>query len=134
MPIGNKLKYGPDGLIPAVIQDIDNGQVLMLAYMNKEALEKTLQTGRVHFFSRSRKKLWIKGEISGHTQELKEIYVDCDTDTLLIKVKQKVAACHEGYRSCFYRQLNPAGINFEIKTKKIFDPKDVYHKGNEDAL
>src|SRR5688500_1739964 len=99
-----QLKFDDKGLIPAVIQDHQNGQVLMLGYMNAEAVEKTLAGPYVVFYSRSRQKLWLKGETSGHTQTVKEVLVDCDQDTLLIKVDQKVATCHEGYRSCFFRE------------------------------
>lgn len=111
-----------NGLIPAVIQDYKTNKVLMVGFMNKEAYEKTLKTKQVYYFSRTRNKLWKKGETSGNTQEVKGILVDCDNDTLLIKVKQKGnAACHEGYQSCFFRDLKG-----KIKDKKIFDPKEVY--------
>ena len=122
--IGN-LKYDGSGLIPAICVDAESKQVLMHAYMNREALSKTVETGKAHFFSRSRKKLWMKGESSGHTQEVKGIYVDCDMDTLLIEVIQNVAACHMGYRSCFFRKLNENG-EWEIVGEKAFDPDDVY--------
>ena len=103
----NDLKelFEKDELVPAVIQDVYNGEVLMLAYMNLESLEKTIETGRTWFYSRSRKKLWNKGETSGHFQNVKEIRYDCDMDTLLIKVEQIGAACHTGSRSCFYRTI-----------------------------
>ncbi|HFB83974.1 MAG TPA: phosphoribosyl-AMP cyclohydrolase, partial [Thermodesulfatator sp.] len=102
---------GPDfnkmDLIPVIAQDWETGEVLMLAYMNQEAWEKTLETGKVHYYSRSRQKLWLKGETSGHVQLVKEIRLDCDADTLLIKVEQiGGAACHKGYRSCFFRHLH----------------------------
>jgi len=100
-----QLKYNEDGLIPAIVQDVSTGQVLMLAYMNELSLKKTLQSGKSYYYSRSRKKLWLKGETSGHTQEVKQILVDCDGDTLLLKVKQKGVACHTGSFSCFYRSL-----------------------------
>jgi len=100
-----QLKYNEDGLIPAIVQDVSTGQVLMLAYMNELSLKKTLQSGKSYFYSRSRKKLWLKGETSGHTQEVKQILVDCDGDALLLKVKQKGVACHTGSFSCFYRSL-----------------------------
>ncbi len=100
-----QLKYNEDGLIPAIVQDVSTGQVLMLAYMNELSLKKTLQSGKAYFYSRSRKKLWLKGETSGHTQEVKQILLDCDGDTLLLKVKQKGVACHTGFYSCFYRSL-----------------------------
>lgn len=94
-----------DGLIPAVVQDYENGEVLMLAYMNKESLRLTFETGKTWFFSRSRQKLWNKGETSGHFQFVKDVMIDCDKDTILIKVKQVGAACHTGNRSCFFRKL-----------------------------
>jgi phosphoribosyl-AMP cyclohydrolase len=120
------IKFGQQGLVPVIVQDHINQQVLMLAYMNREAVEKTIATGQAHFFSRSRGRLWKKGESSGHIQEVKEIYFDCDQDTLLIKVDQKVAACHEGYRSCFYRRLE--GDSLKICQEKVFDEKKVYEK------
>lgn len=100
------LKLNEQGLIPVVTQDHYSGQVLMVAYMNEEAFNKTLETNKVHYFSRSRQSLWLKGETSGHFQELKELYLDCDSDTLLVKVAQVGAACHTGKLSCFYRSLN----------------------------
>ena len=100
-----RLKFNEKGLIPAVIQDYKNGEVLMVAYMNKESLKITLKEGRTCFYSRSRKVLWRKGETSGHIQKVKSIWYDCDADTLLIKVEQYGAACHTGNRSCFYRKI-----------------------------
>ncbi|HBC97943.1 MAG TPA: phosphoribosyl-AMP cyclohydrolase [Clostridium sp.] len=93
------------GLVPAIVQDFENGEVLMLAYVNRESLERTIETGKTWFWSRSRNKLWNKGETSGHYQYVKNIKVDCDYDTILIEVKQVGAACHTGRRSCFYRKL-----------------------------
>ena len=122
------LKYDDAGLIPAVVVDAENGDVLMVAYMNAESLKRTVETGKTHFWSRSRGKFWMKGESSGHTQEVKAIYTDCDADTLLIKVIQHGAACHKGYRSCFYRKLSDEG-QWETVAEKIFDPKAVYKKG-----
>lgn len=120
------LKYDEHGLVPAVIQDHLNNEVLMVAYMNSDAVRKTIEGPFVNFYSRSRQKMWIKGESSGHTQTVKEIFFDCDKDCLLIKVEQKVAACHVGYRSCFFRKLE----NSSIKTigEKIFIEQDVYKK------
>ena len=113
------------GLVPAIVQDHDTGEVLMLAYMNQEAWDRTLATGRAHFWSRSRKKLWCKGETSGHIQEIREIYVDCDLDTVLLKVHQVGgAACHEGYRSCFYRKVE--GGKLKVVDTRVFDPMEVY--------
>ena len=124
---------GPDfsksELIPAIAQDSESGDVLMLAYMNQEAYEETLKTGRVCYFSRSRQKLWRKGEESGNVQQLREIYYDCDADTLLVKVNQiGGAACHEGYKSCFFRKIDPATGDVEIIGERVFDPAEVYKK------
>jgi phosphoribosyl-AMP cyclohydrolase len=124
---------GPDfkksSLIPVIAQDHENGDVLMLAYMNETAYEETLKTGKVCYFSRSRDKLWRKGEESGNVQELKEIFFDCDADTLLVKVNQiGGAACHEGYRSCFFRKINQQTGQFEVVGDRVFDPKEVYKK------
>ncbi len=120
----DELKFDDNELIPAIIQDVNNNEILMLAYMNKESLIKTLDSNKTHFWSRSRKQFWLKGETSGHTQEVKEIYVDCDQDTILIKVEQKVAACHKGYRSCFYRKIQ--GDTLAITGEKVFDEEKVY--------
>lgn len=116
-------------LIPVITQDETTNDVLMLAYMNREAYEETLRTGRVCYFSRSRKKLWRKGEESGHVQELKGIFFDCDADTLLVKVNQVGgAACHEGYRSCFFRRIDPQTQSVSLVGERVFDPKSVYKK------
>jgi phosphoribosyl-AMP cyclohydrolase len=116
-----------DGLIPAIAQDAATGEVLMLAYMNRESYEETLRTGRAVYFSRSRGKLWRKGEESGHVQEVKSVFVDCDADTILLKVEQiGGAACHAGYRSCFYRQVTPEGL--VVVGELVFDPEKVYGK------
>jgi phosphoribosyl-AMP cyclohydrolase len=128
---------GPDfdkhPLIPVIAQDADDGAVLMLAYMNREAYEETLRTGRVCYYSRSRDKLWRKGEESGNVQQLKAIYFDCDADTLLVKVDQiGGAACHEGYRSCFFRRIDPQTKTAGVEGQRIFDPQKVYgSKTNE---
>jgi phosphoribosyl-AMP cyclohydrolase len=115
------------GLIPAVAQDVKSKKVLMLAFMNKEAWEKTLETGKATYYSRSRDKLWTKGEESGNFQLVKEVLIDCDEDTVLLKVEQKGnASCHEGYESCFFRKLEKGKI--KIVGKKVFNPKDVYKK------
>lgn len=103
--LADEIKFNDQGLVPAITQDNRTDEVLMMAWMNREALEKTLETGKVHYWSRSRQSLWLKGETSGHFQELKSIRVDCDGDTLLLKVEQKGAACHTGHRSCFYRAM-----------------------------
>jgi len=122
----DEIKFDNRGLVPTIIQDYKNGDVLMLAYMNRESLQKTLSSGKTHFWSRSRQKLWLKGESSGHTQEVKELFIDCDMDAVLIKVEQKVAACHTGYRSCFYRKLE--GEDFAVVGEKVFEEGDVYKK------
>lgn len=100
-----KLKFNQDGLIPVIAQDYENNDVLMLAYMNQESFEQTLKTGKATYWSRSRQELWCKGDTSGHYQYVKEIYYDCDEDTLLLKVEQMGAACHTGNRTCFYRKI-----------------------------
>jgi phosphoribosyl-AMP cyclohydrolase len=116
-----------EGLIPVIIQDVSTNDVLMLGYMNRETWEKTLTTKRSSFWSRSRKRLWVKGETSGHFQEVKEIYLDCDGDTLLLKVKQMGgAACHTGFRSCFHHRYEEGG--WKVIGERIFEPKEVYGK------
>ncbi len=118
-------KKSEDGLLPAIVQDYKSGDILMLAYINREAWELTLATGKGHFWSRSRNTIWLKGESSGHVQMIHGIYVDCDMDTVVFKVEQLGnAACHKGYRSCFFRRVD--GDKLEIIGKKIFDPKEVY--------
>jgi phosphoribosyl-AMP cyclohydrolase len=112
-----------DGLIPVIVQDIKSGQVLMMAYANEEAIQLTQETGYAHYYSRSRKKIWKKGEESGHFQKVRQILTDCDEDCLLYLVEQKGAACHTGYVSCFYRTLSE-----DIVGIKIFDPEKVYGK------
>jgi phosphoribosyl-AMP cyclohydrolase len=117
----DSLKYDQNGLVAAVIQDHENDQVLMVGWMNREAVRRTLTSGRTCFWSRSRQQYWVKGETSGNIQEVKAVYVDCDKDALVIKVNQKGAACHEGYRSCFYRQVDSAG-NETVVREKLSDP------------
>lgn len=115
-----------NGLLPAIVQDARSGEVLMLAYINKLAWEKTLETGKAHYWSRSRGKLWLKGETSGHVQMIKEILVDCDQDTVVYKVEQLGgAACHTGYRSCFYRKVDGDRLTV-CEQERIFDPATVY--------
>ena len=126
MEILNQLKLDQDGLIPAIIQDDENKEVLMVGYMNREAVRKTLESGRVCFWSRSRQEYWIKGETSGHTQNVRTVAFDCDGDALLIKVEQKGGACHTGYRSCFFREVSPDGNSTRIVGDKVFDPNAVY--------
>ena len=119
-----ELKYDANGLIPAIIQDAENNEVLMMAYMNKTSLEKTAETGYTHFWSRSRQKYWKKGETSGHVQEVKAILFDCDKDTVLIKVIQHgPGACHTGHRSCFFTDITEKEI-----AQKVFSESDVYGK------
>ena len=115
------------GLLPAIVQDHKTSEVLMLAYINEEAWQKTLETGKAHYWSRSRNKLWLKGESSNHFQVIKEILVDCDEDTVVYKVEQLgEAACHKGYRSCFFRRVTDG--DFQITGEKVFDPAEVYKK------
>ena len=125
MDLLERVSFNDEGLLPIIVQDINRGEVLMMAWMNREALEKTLDTGKTHFWSRSRKRIWLKGEVSGHYQLVKEIRVDCDEDVLLIKVEQVKAACHTGYRSCFFRKVNEKG-ELELVAKKVFEPKKIY--------
>jgi phosphoribosyl-AMP cyclohydrolase len=116
------------GLIPAIVQDEASGAVLMLAFMNKEAWDLTLKTREAHYFSRSRQSLWHKGDTSGHVQRVKEILLDCDADTVLLKVEQVGgAACHEGYASCFFRRLAKDG--WQVVGSPVFDPQEVYKRG-----
>ena len=120
-----QLKFNEQGLIPAVIQDYKTKKVLTLCYMTKEALRKTIEEGKVYVFRRSKKRLMIKGETSGHIQILKEVFVDCEANSLLLKVEQKTAACHVGYFTCYYRRVNKDG-SFGISEEKVFDPGKVY--------
>jgi phosphoribosyl-AMP cyclohydrolase len=117
-----------NGLLPAIAQDHKSGRVLMLAYINEASWKKTLETGEAHYWSRSRRELWHKGGTSGHVQRVKEIYADCDNDTVVFKVEQVGgAACHLGYESCFHKKIDSEG-NFTIVDEKIFDPEKVYKK------
>ncbi len=118
------LKFDANGLIPAVIQDAENGQVLMVAYMNREAIERTLQTGKCTYWSRSRQQYWVKGETSGHLQHVRRVLVDCDNDCLLIQVEQIGVACHTGHRSCFYREAQGDELT-EIEPVLI-EPEKIY--------
>ena len=115
------------GLLPAIAQDADTGEVLMMAWMNAESYAETLSSGRAVYFSRSRKKLWRKGEESGNVQQVQGVFLDCDADTILLKVRQiGGAACHEGYKSCFFRQVTPEGL--AVVGQRVFDPAKVYGK------
>jgi phosphoribosyl-AMP cyclohydrolase len=128
MSFYDKLKYTGDGLIPAIIQEQSTGRVLMMAWMNRASLETTIATGRTHFWSRSRQKFWMKGETSGHTQVVKDISFDCDGDTLLIQVEQTGAACHEGFKSCFFRAVEGKGDSFRITEPQLQKPEQIYSK------
>jgi len=119
------LKFDEKGLIPAFVVDAENKDVLMMAWMNAQSLRTTVETGQTHFWSRSRRKFWKKGESSGHTQDVRAVYTDCDADTLVVEVIQHGAACHEGYRSCFYRRLGADG-GWDVVAEKVFDPDRVY--------
>jgi len=120
------------GLVPVIVQDWVTNEVLMLAFMNEEAWERTLETGKAHYWSRSRNRLWLKGEQSGHYQLVKKILIDCDNDTILLQVEQLGgAACHTGYVSCFFRELDKEGFRV-CKPQKVFDPEKVYHGGKGD--
>jgi phosphoribosyl-AMP cyclohydrolase len=121
----DQLKFNPDGLIPAIIQEQSTGRVLMMAWMNRASLEKTIETGQTNFWSRSRQKFWMKGETSGHTQSVKHIAFDCDGDTLLIQVEQIGAACHEGYKSCFFRSVENQGRSFRVTEQRLEPPGQI---------
>ncbi|MCX6361853.1 MAG: phosphoribosyl-AMP cyclohydrolase [Armatimonadetes bacterium] len=124
--IWDDLKYDGAGLIPAVVQDSENGQVLMVAYMNAASVRMTLETRRATFWSRSRSKFWIKGESSGHVQHLVSLAVDCDKDCLLVAVKQEGPACHEGYRSCFFREVTGEGERLTVVAEQLKTPEEIY--------
>lgn len=126
MSLLDQLKYNSDGLIPAIIQEQSTGRVLMMAWMNKEALQRTLDLGKTVFWSRSRQKYWVKGETSGHVQQVKDVSFDCDGDTVLIQVEQQGAACHEGYKSCFFRSIKNAAQEAEVTEPRLVDPAQVY--------
>lgn len=122
-------KFDPNGLIPAIVRESRlPGRVLMMAWMNREALTRTLETGLMHYWSRSRQKLWLKGESSGHTQQLQRWFTDCDRDVLLFEVEQKAGACHTGYQSCFYQELDRKGNALPVNEAKAFEPETVYRK------
>lgn len=119
------VKFNEAGLVPAIVQDADDGRVLMMAWMNGNSLRDTLRTGKTHFYSRSRGKYWMKGESSGHVQEIVKVQVDCDGDTLLVLVRQTGAACHEGFRSCFFRELDDTG-DWRTNDLRLADPEQIY--------
>ena len=122
-----KLKFNEDGLVPAIVQEEGTGRVVMMAWMNDASLKSTIETGKTHFWSRSRQKYWMKGESSGHMQEVKDIAFDCDGDTLLIQVEQHGAACHEGYKSCFFRSISEDG-EYNVTEERLVNPEEVYKK------
>ncbi|HJO48672.1 MAG TPA: phosphoribosyl-AMP cyclohydrolase [Candidatus Scalindua sp.] len=126
MQLLTNVKFDDKGLMPAVIVDVTDNRVLTLCFMNQDALEKTIETGQVHVFRRSKNRLMLKGETSGHTQSVEEVFLDCEGKSLVIKVKQKVAACHAGYMSCYYRKYNDKTDNIEIIEEKVFDPEKTY--------
>lgn len=126
MELFDQIKYDSRGLVPVIIQDWQNSEVLMVAYMNRASFKTTLETGKTHFWSRSRQQYWMKGESSGHTQQVKEVFIDCDADCVLMKVEQLVAACHTGYRSCFYRKWENGSL--ALIGEKMFEEEDVYKK------
>ena len=122
----DKLKFDANGLVPAIIQEQKTGRVLMMGWMNRASLEQTIATGNTVFWSRSRQKFWRKGETSGHTQQVKDIAFDCDGDTLLIQVEQIGAACHEGYKSCFFRSVEGKGETFRVTEQQLETPEQIY--------
>lgn len=126
MNLWDELKYDANGLLTAIVVDDASGEVLMCAFMNEAALRATLATGLMHYYSRSRRKQWLKGETSGHTQEVRQVRLDCDGDALLFRVRQKVAACHTGRYSCFYRVLESDAATLRPEGEPVFDPKRVY--------
>ncbi|MEA1996215.1 MAG: phosphoribosyl-AMP cyclohydrolase [Gemmatimonadota bacterium] len=123
----DKCKFDDKGLVTAVAQDFETGEILMVAFMNRLALEETLERGVACYWSRSRGKLWVKGETSGHVQKVREIRVDCDMDAVVMKIEQTGGACHVGFRSCFYRRVERDG-SLVVEGEKIFDPEDTYGK------
>lgn len=136
MELNFRLNMGGEDLVIGIAQDYETNEVLMVAFMNKEAVEQTLKTKKAHYYSTSRKKQWLKGERSGNVQTVKEMYIDCDADAIIMKVEQIGAACHEGYRSCFFRQIdidkenididNLTDDDIEIISERLFDPKEMY--------
>ncbi len=123
-----KFKFNDQGLLPVIIQDAKNGEVLMLAYMDQKAIERTLSEKKTVFYSRSRNQYWVKGESSGHVQEVKQVLTDCDQDTLLVRVTQSGGACHLGFRSCFVHEIDEKGNTIRVTQEKVFDPDAVYKK------
>jgi phosphoribosyl-AMP cyclohydrolase len=128
MSFYDKLKFDAQGLIPAIIQEQKTGRVVMMAWMNRASLESTIATGKTHFWSRSRQKFWMKGEESGNTQTVKNVAFDCDGDCLLIQVEQAGPACHEGYKSCFFRSIEGKGETFKTTEPQLKTPEELYGK------
>lgn len=126
------LAWTPEGLIPAIVQDVETNEVLMMAWMDKSALLKTLETGQTHFYSRSRRKSWRKGESSGHVQTVDSIFVDCDADVILVKARQVGGACHEGYHNCFFRRVDETG-KLEVDGRLVFDSRSVYGASSDEG-
>ena len=122
------IKFNEQGLVPVVVQTASDGRVVMVAWMNRESLAKSIGTGLMHYWSRSRGKLWLKGESSGNTQKILRWFTDCDNDTLLFEVEQKGGACHTGYRSCFYQQYDKNACPVPVAEERLFDPETVYKK------
>ena len=129
-----QLKFNADGLIPAIVQDAKTKRVLMMAWMNEATLRATLETGAMNFWSRSRQKFWMKGETSGHTQKVVRWFADCDADTLLFEVEQKGGACHTGFESCFFQELDRDGTPAAVLEERLFDPAETYGARKETAL
>ena len=125
------IRWTPDGLVPAIVQDAETHEVLMMAWMDRDAIRRTLATGQTHFYSRSRRKIWHKGETSGHLQHVESLWVDCDADVLLIKARQVGGACHEGYRSCFFRRVDQEG-RLEVAATPVFEAESVYRRGERE--
>jgi phosphoribosyl-AMP cyclohydrolase len=130
LPFVSAVKWNAEGLVPAIVQDAENGAVLMMAWMDEPALRDTIATGQTHFFSRSRRTHWHKGATSGHTQHVESVWLDCDGDVLLIKARQKGGACHEGYRSCFFRRVGTEG-SLEVASVPVFDAGQVYGSSSD---
>jgi len=131
MSLYDQLKWTADGLIPAIIQDHRDGRVLMMAWMNRASLEKTLATGKTWFWSRSRQKFWMKGESSGNVQVVRNVAFDCDGDALLIQVEQNGPACHEGFRSCFFRTVDEGGAAWTTTEERLDTPENLYGKKSQ---
>ncbi len=122
----SQLKFNADGLIPAIVQDVATKRVLMMAWMNETSIRTTLESGLMHYWSRSRRKYWLKGETSGHTQKVVRWFADCDADTLLFEVEQVGGACHTGYTSCFFQELDRSGALVPVGESRVFDPEKTY--------